>query len=140
MNTPYDDIINLPRHVSESHPPMAMENRAAQFAPFSALTGHDSAIAEASRITHRQIELTDDRANILSRRLNYVLSLPVRPRICIIYFAPDAKKNGGHYRSLRSIVKRVDYAEGNIVLENNHTIPLSNVVDIRSNIFDDIDP
>lgn len=75
MKHPYDDIIDLPHHVSERHPQMSMYNRAAQFAPFAALTGHDSAITEAARLTEAEQELSESDAEVLNRKLAYLQSL-----------------------------------------------------------------
>lgn len=83
----YDEIINMPHHVSEIHEPMSLENRAAQFAPFAVLTGHDAAIAETARLTTEKIELSVDEAMLLNRRLEYILSFeePLRFPSLILY-------------------------------------------------------
>ncbi len=99
MNHPYDDIINLPHHVSERHPQMSMYNRAAQFAPFAALTGHDSAITEAARLTEAEEELSESDAEVLNRKLAYLQSLDEKPTISVTYFVPDDKKEGGSYHT-----------------------------------------
>ncbi len=65
----YDDIINLPHHVSQKHPQMSMLNRAAQFSPFAALTGYDAAIRESARLTDRKVELGEDAKEDLSKKL-----------------------------------------------------------------------
>ena len=75
MKHPYDDIIDLPHHVSERHPQMSMYNRAAQFAPFAALTGHNAAITEAARLTEAEQELSESDAEVLNRKLAYLQSL-----------------------------------------------------------------
>ena len=54
-----DDIINLPNPTSKNHPRMSLHDRAAQFAPFAALTGHDAAIKETARLTDERLELPD---------------------------------------------------------------------------------
>lgn len=59
MNTPYDDIIDMPHHVSEKRRHMSLDERAAQFAPFAALTGYDSDIREASRLICKKLNLTN---------------------------------------------------------------------------------
>ena len=69
MKHPYDDIIDLPHHVSERHPQMSMYSRAAQFAPFAALTGHDAAITEVARLTDAELELSESDAEVLNRKL-----------------------------------------------------------------------
>ena len=92
MNHPYDDIINLPHHVSERHPQMSMYNRAAQFAPFAALTGHDSAITEAARLTEAEEELSESDAEVLNRKLAYLQSLDEKPTISVTYFVRDCQE------------------------------------------------
>ena len=57
MKSPYDDIIHLPHHVSQNHPQMPMLDRAAQFAPFAALTGYEAAVGETARLTAERREL-----------------------------------------------------------------------------------
>ena len=95
MNHPYDDIINLPHHVSERHPQMSMYNRAAQFAPFAALTGHDSAITEAARLTEAEEELSESDAEVLNRKLAYLQSLDEKPTISVTYFVRGWKLSYG---------------------------------------------
>ena len=86
MKHPYDDIIDLPHHVSERHPQMSMYNRAAQFAPFAALTGHKAAITEAARLTEAEQELSESDAEVLNRKLAYLQSLDEKPTISVTYF------------------------------------------------------
>ena len=92
MNDSYDDIIGLPHHVSPTRSQMPLENRAAQFAPFAALTGHDDAIAETARQTEAPVEQSPDRLIELSHKLACALSLPPTPTIT--YFKPDSRKSG----------------------------------------------
>ncbi|MDD3336464.1 MAG: hypothetical protein PHI98_13275 [Eubacteriales bacterium] len=101
----YDDIIHLKRPISQRHPPMSIQNRAAQFAPFAALTGHESAIIETARLTDRRITLTEEE----KQRLNDKLLLIQEQSddfadVLITYFVPDPKKAGGayHFDSLGS--------------------------------------
>ncbi len=118
MNDPYEDIIDLPHHVSKRHPQMSMYSRAAQFGSFAALTGHDSAIKETARLTDNERELSDSEAEVLNRRLNYILNniesnIPTE----VEYFEHDSKKDGGYYKKKRGIVKKADLLTG--VLEFN---------------------
>ena len=92
----YDDIIDLPHHVSETHPPMSRADRAAQFSPFAALTGYDAAVRETARMTERRIELDEGVKAELNARLNCILEhLSEHPQVSITYFMPDEKKSGG---------------------------------------------
>ena len=94
---PHEDIVNLPHPQSGRHTQMPLESRAAQFAPFAALTGHSDAIADTARRTDTFTELSTDQQLDLSRRLTYALSFPDPPSITITYFRPDARKDGGAY-------------------------------------------
>lgn len=94
----YDDIINLPHHVSSTREPMTLYNRASQFAPFSALTGYDEEIKETARLTDRKIELDEDTKNILNQKIIFLFNqINLKPKVNITYFVPDNKKNGGIY-------------------------------------------
>lgn len=135
---PYEDIVNLPHPVSRRHPQMPMENRAAQFAPFAALTGHDSAIAETARTTDSDIELSAEQLQELSRRLNYVMSLSECPVIEITYFRPDAHKAGGSYLTIRGSIRKVEVAYGIITLTDGTEIPIHAVIDIKGDLFSDL--
>ncbi|MDE5874266.1 MAG: hypothetical protein K2H15_01360, partial [Muribaculaceae bacterium] len=94
----YDDIINLP-HPDLNHPRMSMEKRAAQFAPFSALSGHGEAISETARQTESKIELTAEEQSKLSKQLIYALERGMEVKI--IHFKPDVAKEGGRYESTK---------------------------------------
>lgn len=135
MNHPYDDIFNLPHHVSERHPQMSMYNRAAQFAPFAALTGHDSAITEAARLTEAEEELSESDAEVLNRKLAYLQSLDEKPTISVTYFVPDDKKEGGSYHTATGIVKSVEPDKGVLQFEDG-TVFLSSVLKtLMGNVF-----
>lgn len=135
MNHPYDDIINLPHHVSERHPQMSMYNRAAQFAPFAALTGHDSAITEAARLTEAEEELSESDAEVLNRKLAYLQSLDEKPTISVTYFVPDDKKEGGSYHTATGIVKSVEPGKGVLQFEDGTGIPVIRIKDIDGECF-----
>lgn len=137
MNHPYDDIINLPHHVSERHPQMSMYNRAAQFAPFAALTGHDSAITEAARLTEAEEELSESDAEVLNRKLAYLQSLDEKPTISVTYFVPDDKKEGGSYHTATGIVKSVEPDKGVLQFEDGTGIPVIRIKDIDGECFFD---
>lgn len=136
MKTPYDDIINLPHHVSRRHPQMSLYYRAAQFAPFAALSGHDDAIEETARLTDEQRELEQGESEELNRKLAYLLQRNENTPVDIIYFQSDGRKNGGSYRTVSGTIKKIDDIGGKIVLTNGTSIPLDAVSDIRGGIFD----
>ena len=130
MTDNYEDIINLPHHVSNKHPQMSMINRAAQFAPFAALTGHDAAIQETARYTADEMELTEAGRDELDRKMSMLLSFANQPDVSITFFHPDEKKNGGVYRSVSSKIKRIDSFKQLILMSNGTIIPFRNVLDI----------
>lgn len=133
----YDDIINLPHHVSSTRTPMPMENRAAQFAPFAALSGHDDAIEETARLTTEKPELSPGELDKLSKRLVYAIEKDAE--IVITFFQPDTLKQGGSIRQTQGKVKNVDETDGVIVLTDKQTVRLDCVLSIDSNIFDEIE-
>ena len=131
----YDDIINLPHHVSSYHKPMPMRNRAAQFAPFAALSGHDDAIAETMRVTNPFKELSDEEKNIISRKLSFAIEN--HSPIEITYFIPDKIKSGGSYQKVSGRIKKWNEYDNSIMLRNGHIIPIDHISEIdikKSNI------
>ena len=134
--TRYDEIINLPHHVSVKHPPMPMADRAAQFAPFAALTGYDAAIAEERRLTDQKISLTDEAIEALNLRYQILAdALPERPEVEIAYFQPDERKHGGAYLTVVGVVKKLDAVEGLILLQDGTRIPMGDVFSIEGALF-----
>ena len=104
----YEDIINLPHHSSTKHKRMPKETRAAQFAPFAALTGHNDAIKETERLTERKIELSEEEKNNLNTKLQILNDIiQTHPEINITYFKKDNKKTGGKYITYKGILKHI---------------------------------
>lgn len=133
----YDDIINLPHHVSSTRTSMPMENRAAQFAPFAALSGHDDAIEETARLTVEKPELSPGELDRLSKRLVYAIEKGAE--IVITFFQPDALKQGGSILQTQGKVKKIDEIDGMIILTDKQTVRLDCVLSIDSSIFDEIE-
>ena len=107
--SPYEDIINLPHHVSPKRSPMSIQDRAAQFSPFAALTGFEDAIVETGRITDTKMELGDELRELLDRKQRRLQNVIAdRPEITVTYFVPDEKKVGGTYISVLGRLKQVD--------------------------------
>ena len=105
----YDDIINLPHHVSTKHPHMAPIDRAAQFSPFAALTGHDEAIKETARLTDERMELDENRKELLDARLQLLREhLGEKPTVTFTFFEPDERKSGGAYVTVTGSVKKIE--------------------------------
>ncbi|MBS6676364.1 MAG: hypothetical protein KH330_01245 [Clostridiales bacterium] len=128
----YEDIINLPHHVSAVHPPMPLSDRAAQFAPFAALTGYGEVIKETARQTDRKPELTEDEKQALDYKLQIAVSLPgEKPVVTVTYFVPDGKKAGGSYHRIRGKIRKTDTDSGKLIMENGEQIELDLVVDIH---------
>ncbi len=109
----YDDIIDLPHHVSDVHPQMSIWDRSAQFSPFAALTGHEAAIKEAARLTEQWHEPDEDKKKELDEKLRQILP---EDKVDIIYFKPDALKTGGSYVQVTGHLKRADETEHRLVL------------------------
>lgn len=127
----YKDIINLPHHVSKTRNPMSLYNRAAQFAPFAALTGYDDAIKKIARLTEERIELSDELKNMLNQKIKLIIeNIKLEPEVFITYFAPDNKKSGGVYKTISGNVKRIDEVEKCIIFTNKLKIFFSDIISI----------
>lgn len=124
----YDDIIHLPHHVSKNRPQMPMLNRAAQFAPFAALTGYEAAVEETARLTTEKRELDAQEAEELNRRLAALLArLPERPEVTVEYFVPDDRKAGGAYVTVTGRVRHVSVPDKILVMEDGTSISLKDI-------------
>lgn len=133
----YDDIIDLPHHVSETHPPMSRADRAAQFSPFAALTGYDAAVRETARMTERRIELGEGVKAELNARLNCILEhLPEHPQVSITYFVPDEKKSGGVYRTVTGAVRKLDGFAKTLTLADGTVVSMEEMVHVEGNLFE----
>ena len=136
MTGPYDDIISLPHPTSAKHPRMPLSDRAAQFSPFAALSGHGAAIAETARLTDRRIELDEDTRAMLDLKQQILADrIAERPEISVVWFRPDEKKDGGQYVTTVGQLKKVDDIERILRLADGTTIPLDDVLELRSNCF-----
>jgi len=132
-NGKYDDIINLPHHVSKKHPQMSLEARSAQFAPFAALTGYDDVIDETVRATTERIEINEELRAILDNKLQKIeQQISRRPEIKFTYFVPDLKKEGGSYQNITGKVIRIDKYKQVILLEDKTEIPIAEIIDMET--------
>ena len=108
----YADIIDLPGwEPGPKHPRMPLIKRAAQFAPYAALTGYKEMLEESLRETEREKELSEEQAAILAKKLSLVreaLSAGNRPELTLTYFEPDPRKEGGKYVTLTAVIRRLD--------------------------------
>ena len=123
----YADIIHLPHHVSKNHPQMSMADRAAQFSPFAALTGHDEAIAEAARQTEQRPWLEDYRKEEISELLQQVIR--TASKIRIVYFIDDTHKSGGATVSQQGKISKIIEHERLIIMEDGTRIPIDDIID-----------
>ena len=126
----YEDMLDMPHPVSKNHPQMARRDRAAQFAPFAALTGHQAAIEEAARVTDMRMELDEEMKEQLNVKLQKIVSEPGQ-RIQIVYYVPDGRKSGGSYKTKIGIVKKIDEYQKILVLEDGSKIPLEDISEIE---------
>ena len=131
MTHDYDDIINLPHYEPKHHPRMSMWNRAAQFAPFAALTGYDAAIRESGRFTDGWAGLSESGNEEMNRKMELIVSiLPEHPSVTIEYFVPDEHKAGGSYQTYTGNVRRIDEYEQMMVMTDGKKIELGMISNI----------
>ena len=131
MSGKYDDIINLPHHVSPTRPQMSMIDRAAQFSPFQALSGYEDAILETGRLTDARAELTEDELDALNAKYQLLMdTIGTEVEVSITYFKQDDRKAGGAYLTERDVVKKVDTYNRRILMRNGTYIPMDDIFDI----------
>ena len=136
----YDDIINLPHYESKTHPRMSMHQRAAQFSPFAAVTGHDAAVKETERLTDKQIDLDERQKVELDEKLRIISEhLGQNPEVKITYFEPDQKKDGGAYITVSGFMKKIDVYEKKIVLQDGQKIEINQIYDLNSDVLEKLD-
>lgn len=127
----YDDMVNLPHHVSAFHPQMPVSERAAQFSPFAALTGYDDAVRETGRLTDTKIELEEDAKEILDEKLRMMQErIEEHPMAEITYFQPDDKKEGGFYVTVSGNIKKIDGYKKSVIMQNGMEICIEDISDI----------
>lgn len=130
-NQKYEDIINLPHHVSKKHPKMSLEGRSAQFAPFAALNGYDELIKETARDTNQRIEINEEQKSIINEKLLLIKEqLHTKPNIIVTYFIPDSKKDGGEYITITGKIIKIDEYKQRLILDNKIEIPISEIIEI----------
>lgn len=127
----YDDILHLPHHRSEKHPPMSMRERAAQFSSFRALTGYEDAIGETVRLTDERIERSEEEQQRLDAILqNLERRLPEKPLITVTYFQPDPRKSGGTYLRRTAPLRAIDRPNSRLIFTDKSELPLSDIFDL----------
>lgn len=136
----YADIFNMPHHVSTKRPQMSCIDRAAQFAPFAALTGHDEAIKETARLTDERIELDEGTKALLNEKLQIAMEFAdTEPQITVTYFIADQKKSGGSYVDYTGVIKRIDEYEGTVIFTDKTSIQIDNIYDINGDIYNSLE-
>lgn len=131
MSGKYDDMLELPHHTSPRHPRMSAWDRAAQFAPFSALTGYDDVIDETARLTDGRIELSEDARAVLDVRMKALLGrIDGKPEITVMHFVADKRKSGGAYRSFTGYLARMDEVERELIFADGTRIKSADVIEI----------
>lgn len=127
----YDDLLDLPHPVSQKHPRMSAHDRAAQFSPFAALTGHNAAMEETARLTDRKLEPNEIQLQELNANLQTVQArIREKPAVQITYFVPDARKSGGEYLTVRERVRRIDESAQTLILADETRIPLDDILSL----------
>lgn len=128
MKESYDDIIGLPHHTSAKHPRMSILDRAAQFAPFSALSGYGAALAETARLTERLINLTEEELLELDYKQQILMAnIDKQPEITVTWFCPDERKEGGEYITTTGSLKRIDEVRRVVVLVDGTEISMDDI-------------
>lgn len=132
----YENIINLPPPKSKKRKPMAAEKRAAQFAPFAAVTGYDASVQEAARLTTEKIELDEGTKEYLNLKLQFIeTNSDSDYEVSITYFVPDTKKSGGKYVVKTGVICKIREYERDIVMEDGTQIPIDEVLTIEGDCF-----
>ncbi len=127
----YDDIINMPHHVSTTRPRMSLYERAAQFSPFAALTGYEDAVAETARLTEDEHQLTDESKLRINEILRKIIDNADQTwHVKVTYFVPDKRKEGGEYVTFCGEVKRIDEYDREIVFFNGDRISVDKIRNI----------
>lgn len=137
---PYEDMLNLTPPISVRHAKMSIEDRAAQFSPFAALTGYDSAIKETGRLTDQRVELDEAAKSILDEKLSILQhQTEKQPEVVFEYFQRDQLKMGGTYCSIRGTLKKIDAYQRIVVMRDGMQIPVEDIVNITGDIFREVD-
>lgn len=136
----YDHIIDFEYPYPTHRKKMSMVNRGAQFAPFAALTGHDSAIIETARLTDTKIDLSDEQITRINERLNLIQSLlPDTPIVYITYFVKDDKKDGGSYITDKCEIRKIDEYDNKLIMKDKSTIFIEDIIEITGDLFNEYD-
>ena len=148
QQNPYADIISLPHHKAADRPHMSLYDRAAQFSPFAALTGFEGVIAETGRMTERKIEVSENEKILLDQKLTLiddVIQDGHYPVITLVFFVPDARKEGGEYQAFTGQVRQIDVIDRKVVFFAGHgrsagkTVFIDDIMEIHGELVDYMD-
>ncbi len=131
MNERYERILNMRKRASVKHPQMSLTDRAAQFAPFAALTGFEASVYEAARLTEKRLELDEYEIERLDAKLRLISESEGELRVSVTYFIKDERKNGGAYITRQGRASRIDEYERRLILEDGTVIPIEEIVNIE---------
>ena len=133
---PYEDIVDLPHHISKKHPQPTMADRAARFTPFAAITGYEEMVLEEARVTDDRIEMDESSKAALNEKLNMILEfIDEQPEVSITYFEPDKRKAGGAYVTVTGTVKRIDEYEHLVIMTDGKKINIDEIYNLQSELF-----
>ena len=133
---PYEDIVDLPHHISKKHPQPTMADRAARFAPFAAITGYEEMVLEEARVTDVRIEMDESSKAALNEKLNMILEfIDEQPEVSITYFEPDKRKAGGAYVTVTGTVKRIDEYEHLVIMTDGKKINIDDIYNLQGELF-----
>ena len=133
---PYEDIVDLPHHVSRKHPQPTMADRAARFAPFAAITGYEEMVLEEARVTDDRIEMDESSKAALNEKLNMILEfIDEQSEVSITYFEPDKRKAGGAYVTVTGTVKRIDEYEHLVIMTDGKKINIDDIYNLQGELF-----
>lgn len=128
----YDDILNIHWPRPTSRPRMSIEDRAAQFAPFAALTGYDDVLTETARLTQRPVFLTEESLEKLNRQLKLAaVKIDTQPEVTMTVFYEDARKEGGRFETVTGNLKKIDLYQGGLVLTDGREIPFFRICEFE---------
>ena len=135
-NNRYADIIDLPHYKDPTRKTMTDEERAAQFAPFDALTGYDEAIEETGRTTENETSLSEQEIEELNLKFRIIEEhLKEHPSVIVRYFVPDQYKEGGYYKEEAIIIRKIDLSKRIMISEDKREFDLDYIRDIRSDVI-----
>lgn len=135
----YSDIIHMSHPISKKHPRMSMIDRAAQFSPFAALSGHGSAINETARLTKERIELDELEKEVISKKLDVISNYMGDDHIYMItHYVADEKKAGGSYNLHSGTIKKIDYYNRTLIFSDDKIVIFDDIIGIEGDIFNRI--